>query len=391
MVSNYYSIEEYGYIGNFLLIFSIVSLTSQTLVTTIISNSFASLTYKLKIKILYLNSAIIISAALFFLTAIIFLIFSDKIQNTYYPSFTSNYNFLLIFGSLVTIFSSVFLGVINGLGSPTYYSLSIIIGSLASLIFLLTALIVDNNFLITALVSGQIVTGFFVIFFGYKTLCLKINLRKYFYFPSKGSIYLLKKFLPYILYGFFSVVLIQFTNLYIRSRIDISLDATNLSYWYANLRISEAYMQIPTIILTSIFFPIFTKVNTNNALAVIIKSTYNSLIYFILILLIIYPFKEYLFLALFNTEYVEASKFFLHQLAIDFFKLLTFSFTLYLLAKRNFLMCMSLDVLRFLLLSPVFFVDMGALTDYFNLYLFVYIVMFLILFIGFVWSKRIYS
>jgi O-antigen/teichoic acid export membrane protein len=283
-------------------------------------------------------------------------------------------------------FNSLFQSIINGYREVKIYAISSIIGSMVGLIFVYF-LSIGND--LTSIMLGQILFGFFTSFFAVFFLAK----RKYFKLLTLKPVFYkenLKLLMKYTLMLLVTVSTIPVAQIIIRNLIGDKFGWESVGKWQGVMKISDAYLQFITIILTNYFFPKLAELKSKASIKNEVFKTLKVIIPItILISILIFIFKKYIIIILYSSTFSGMDDFFTFQLIGDIFKISAYT-VIFVAAARGlmyvYIVAEIFQAFCLLLFSNYFLQSYGAVgvTYGYALTYFVYLVFALLVLYVFV-------
>ncbi len=250
---------------------------------------------------------------------ILLLVFSQSISEYLFK--TKEYsNVFIILGILQFFigFNTMFQSILNGYIEIKNNALSSVLGSITGLIIVY---FLSKGKNISSIMISQILFGFFTSFF-----CILFLYKKPYFnlsslkpkFDKTNSKLLLKYSLMLIV----TISTIPIAQIMIRNIIGEKYGWDAVGKWQGVMKISDAYLQFITIVLTNYFFPKLAGLKNKESIKNEIISTLKIIIPItIFISFIIFGLRKYIILVLYDETFIEISDFFTFQLIGDVFKI----------------------------------------------------------------------
>ncbi|WP_305373328.1 O-antigen translocase [Photobacterium leiognathi] len=177
---------------------------------------------------------------------------------------------------------------------------------------------------------------------------------------SKESKYGIRNF---IFMGLVSAILTPISLMLIRNIIAGNLSWEDVGLWQATWKISEAYLSVISMSLTTYFIPKLTSFNSKKEIKEEIKNALKLILPICIILcLIIYIFRDLIVITLFSKEFYQARELFSFQLVGDVLKVISWFFICLLIAKgktKIFILNEVIYSISFVMLSYFFVLFYG--------------------------------
>lgn len=372
-VANYYGIEGAGFVGNLFIVVSLFYLLSHGGIGLFVSENTANRKISLSSKNKIYTISLVYLIAIFILLIIFVNMFRDNISQYIFNNIHTSdllidltlYSFIPI--ALVGFISSIF----NGLSKSPLNAFSITISSLLSIFIVLIMFYIDAEYFEISLVVNYFLQFVISLYF-----LFRINFKFSFSKPTKKTYQVFYKF---FLYTIISALLIPIFMLYFRRIIADDFGANFLSIWFSNSRLSDAYMQFFSILLISLYFPLFVNLKRDKVLSQVKNIFFIFSLFFLLLFLIFILFKHQFILLIFGIEFIDAEKYVLYFLLADYFKILSFVPTVFFLAKRKFKYVIYFELYQFLLLFLITIIF--SKINFINFY-YIYILSYFLYFIS---------
>jgi len=241
--------------------------------------------------------------------------------------------FFVVVLSVIPIgLSGISQGVINGSQKSGTYARSLVMGSIAGL----------GGFLLFSYLFGAKGAMLGIIW-------LPVAQSLAFMISGRGLLPLTGKFAPASVtlektrylgkFGLLSIAAgatIPIAYIFVRLVVQANAGAENLSLWQATVRLSEAYTQLPMLMLSVVFFVRFSSQSKKNIDWNEVRKTYLFIAALMVAIgIVVYIFREFLVKILFTPEFSKVSDLFLWQVAGDLLRMLSYVGTT-ILAARGF-------------------------------------------------------
>ncbi|RLP97558.1 O-antigen translocase [Geobacillus stearothermophilus] len=278
-----------------------------------------------------IGTAFVVTIVCSLLTGIIFCFVGEEVFHQIFK--TSNYDFIIFVLGGTLIFNSVnllILSILNGYKQIKIYILANIVGSIASLI--LTTAFTFFFGMVGALLSLVLVPSFVLIFTLYISWKYKVEVNTIFSIAFNKKI--LKNLLQYSLMAITSILAVSIVQILIRTYLSnkISIDAAG--YWQAITKISDIYLMVVTMALSTYYLPRLSEINSNEELRKELIKGYKLIIPIVILASgLIFLLKDFIIDILFSSEFRPMRKLFLYQLVGDNFKILSWLLGYIMLAK----------------------------------------------------------
>jgi PST family polysaccharide transporter len=259
--------------------------------------------------------------------------FTDWISNYLFAS-PSYRNILIVAVACLplTAIGTLILSVINGLGNFKRFIFFGLVATLLSSIVMLILLKmkgIEGALFAVSIQYGLI--GVVLLIANFHQKWFKI---KYFSLSLNSSFYI-KDILSYVYMALTSAISLPITLIIIRN---ILVDNTNFNVagqWQAVWRISEAYIGIITIALSTYFLPklsaITTRDDMNREIHMVLKLVLPAVV---VMGVIIYLCRDIIIVLLFTSDFSEARDYFLIQLIGDTIKIVSWIYAFAMLSQK---------------------------------------------------------
>jgi O-antigen/teichoic acid export membrane protein len=277
------------------------------------------------------STAIKVSIYCSVVLGILIVLFSELLSQSFFESSSfiwpvRCFGITLVFYAL----NSVLLSIINGKRQIKFYTIVNCVGSVISLI--LTILLVfkyEITGALYAVVFSQIFVFFVTLWFVYNQPWFEISL-----FARPINKIVLGDLGQYSLMALIAAISLPLTQLILRNLIIQHNGLASAGLWQGMNRISDGYLMIITISLSTYFVPKLAGADDE----IIRKEVWNGyklvLPLVIISSLIIYFSRSFIIKILYTNEFLEMEKLFLFQLLGDFFKISSFLLATLLSIKK---------------------------------------------------------
>ena len=277
----------------------------------------------------FLKAGWIISIAFIFLSCIFMIVFSKLIS--YFLFNNESYYSYIILISFVTPFlisSNFFISVYTGRGlAKSVISKSIYAVIVITPCIILSTILWGLHGALIALILSQSLMFFFLN--EYKK---KQYYKKYFYKLNISKE--ITSYAPNIFISLVNIISVHVTLLMVKSLIIHKLSIKDLGIYEGLSRISSLYLTVISSTLNLYILPKFSKYSTFKMINIEIYKTYKFLLPLMIIaLLFIFLTRNIIIDILFNESFRPISTLLFWQLIGDFFRSLSFVFSVLILAK----------------------------------------------------------
>lgn len=253
-------------------------------------------------------------------------------QLAIYFSLVEHQNVFLLFGIAYILYAlnSLFIAILNGMGEIKSLVLSNISGSFLSLVIvLLFTYFWGLNGALIALVVNQSAVFFITCFLMFRLSWFKISL-----FSLNVRLDWLLNLKGYMLIAIISMLTAPTSSILVRNQIIEIVSQADAGYWDALIKLSSAYMMVLTTVLSIYFLPKFAQLKDSSQLK---NEMSVGIIFFSVIFIIggsiLFYFKDFFILILFNKSFLPVTDLLGIQLISDFVKVLSWIFSFYMLSK----------------------------------------------------------
>lgn len=327
----------------------------------------------------YLSTAFSIVGLFTLVTSVIVTAFSSPLSNYLFGSY--NYTFLLALTGITLFFFAgnlAFVAVLNGYKQfPRIVQINVFT-SLSSIVLIAlgTYFFKQEGFLIST-VAVQVLTFLFTLHREPKLLpLLKTSLTHL--FQNKKTLHLLQ----FGLMSATSTFATPFVQMQIRLYANHTLGTTEAALWQGMIKISEAYLGFIFPVFGYYYLPRLSELKDNYYLKREILGGYKIFAPLVLVgLIAIYFLREPIILLLFSPKFLDMQLLFPYQLIGDFFKLIGWFMTYFLVAKamtKHFIgMELGLGIVSYVL--TLLFVKWYGFTGITMAYMISFILYFIVL------------
>ncbi|EEH9529383.1 O-antigen translocase, partial [Salmonella enterica subsp. enterica serovar Cotham] len=294
--------------------------------------------------------AIAFSFSFSIILSIIAIPFSNEIS--YLLLNSTEYNYLIIITLInlpFTAFGTLIMSITNG---QRNYKLYILYGFISTLIASAIMLVMLIRFgIIGALLSTSLQYGLIGIVLIGLSYRKKWFQRKYFFQRfHKAEV---KDILAYVSMALTSALSLPFTLIIIRSILINYTDISVAGQWQAVWKISEAYIGVVTIALSTYFLPKLSSLNNVIDIKCEIRMVLKHILPFVIFFaVVIFFMRDFIIALLFTSEFSFARDLFLVQLLGDVIKIISWVYAFTMLSTKATLWYIGTEV--FFCLSWIF-------------------------------------
>ncbi|WP_440616736.1 O-antigen translocase [Cysteiniphilum sp. 6C5] len=386
IIAVFASVATFGIFGQFLSFVNIVQLGSGGVVNGGVTK-YVSEYHKNQLQLIKLiETAIKFAIYASLITGLLIVIFCMPLS--YYIFQTYKYWWVIgAFG--LTLFgytlNQMFLSIFNGLNKMSIYAAITIFSALLSVIFIG---ILTYFYHAEGALLGFVLSQLCMFFVG----CLYLNKLpvKIHFFKSKLDKIELKKLIAFSLMAITSAIALPLAQMFLRGYVAYFSSWDEVGYWQAILRVSDAYLLIITMMISTYALPKYARISDNLELKREVFSVLIKLVPIAIIFaLVIYVLREHVILILFSQDFLAMENLFLFQLIGDVLKVASWVIASVLLAKAQIKVYIKLEILFtiiYIVLSVIAFNLYGAvgLTMAFAINYTVYFIVVLFWFLRFV-------
>ncbi|HIF9514542.1 TPA: O-antigen translocase [Photobacterium damselae] len=244
--------------------------------------------------------------------------------------------------------------VLNGLQKYKLYVKLGVIANIVSTILIL--ILIVNNQLIGALIGVALnttVSGIVMIF-----ACCREPWFRWRYWFGKTDKHSRRKILGYVLMAVTSAITVPISLMFIRNSLISHVGWDLTGQWQAVWRISEVYLSVITLSLSTYYLPRLAKKNDVKEVKREINKTAIVVMPIVVILaFVVYLMRDFAIEILFTSEFRQARELFAIQLSGDVVKILAWLYAFPMLSKGSTKWYVSSEI--------VFSIIFVALSDYF--------------------------
>ncbi|SKB88777.1 polysaccharide transporter, PST family [Sphingobacterium nematocida] len=268
-----------------------------------------------------ISTALKLSSICAFFLSILVVCFSEVISKSLFES--KNFKWPIVCFGLTLIFyafNNVIISIINGKKQIKLYALVNCIGSIASLI--LTVFLVYRFKIVGALyalVVSQVTVFFITLWCVRKQEWLNLDI-----FKIPISKQLLSSLGQYSIMALVAAISLPLTQLILRNIIIQNGDLFSAGLWQGLIRISDGYLMIVTISLSTYFVPKLAGASDYIAKSEILNGYKIVLPFLIVVGASIYFLRFFVIRVLYTDDFFGMSELFVFQLVGDFIKIIGF-------------------------------------------------------------------
>ena len=243
--------------------------------------------------------------------------------------------------------------IFNGLNKMREYALFSITSSVISLAVIpVLAYFYQTNGVLLGFVLGQLLMFFVVLLFAklikIKLFLLQINLRN----PWT------KKLLLFSVMSVVCALCLPVAQLFLRNYVSDHSSWTEVGYWQAMLRISDAYLMLITTVISTYALPKYSGISCNNELRKEVFYLLKRIVPIVFFMaLCIYLLRHIIIVVLFSKDFSQMENLFAFQMMGDVLKVASWVIANTFLARASIKMFSSLELgftLSFVAMSILF-------------------------------------
>ncbi|HIF9100378.1 TPA: O-antigen translocase [Photobacterium damselae] len=258
-------------------------------------------------------------------------IFSQTISFWLFDS--ENYYWLIIVSCSVLPFATMNTLIISVINGQQKYKLFVILGMISNIISTIFMVLLIYHYhkegaLIAAAINSA-VTGLIIIIISFREPWFKLK-----YWFGKTDLECRKKVGSYILMAITSALTVPTSMILVRNILVSDLGWNATGQWQAVWKISEVYLSIITISLSTYYLPKLSSLKNKNEIVKEIKKTAIVIMPIVIILAGgIYLLRDLAISLLFTEEFKEARNLFFYQLCGDVVKILAWLYAYPMLSR----------------------------------------------------------
>lgn len=267
-----------------------------------------------------------------------------------------------IFGCSVIFYAlnSLLISILNGKKQIKTYTIVNTVGSLVGL--LLTIILVYYFNLMGALYS--LVLAQSITFFITSSMIIKSPWFTWSFFTQPFNSIIAKKLSGYALMAIVTLTLGPITHITIRNIIIQELGIPAAGLWQGMMRISDGYLMLVTVSLSTYYIPKLSSLKTDNELRNEIYAGYKTIIPIVFLgCITIYLFRYYIIRILFSPEFLEMETLFIYQLIGDLFKVSAWLIGYLMIAKAM----IKTSIISEVVFNLIYIILSYTMTSYFGL------------------------
>lgn len=321
-----------AYFGQLSSLISIVSISATGGITNGIVKYTAEFKDKKRSLLLYINTAHKISLFVASLNALILMIFSNYISINLFGS--KEYNWIIFSYGLIIVFytiSTVIIAILNGFGAYTsVIKINVYFTIISSVVSIVSTLIWGIYGALFSLSISQ--------FFQFLVILFVTNIKERNFFTRGFKLKISRSYSTYSNYAIMSIIsaiCIPVSLLIIKQLIIKNISVDQAGIYEGMLKISNTYLGIISTTLTFYFLPRFSSSSETDINRDIILSQKIIIPFSVLMLLIIYLTRDITIKLFLSNNFIGIKNIMGWQLIGDFFRICSYLFAIYLVAKNK--------------------------------------------------------
>lgn len=257
--------------------------------------------------------------------------------------------FLLPFTAVGTFITSV----INGQQQYKIYVVLGMVSAILSLVIMLLLIVLGNVYgALLAVAVQNAVVGIVMIIYSFRKPWFKIK-----YLWGQVDTHRMKDIRGYILMAVTSAIVVPCSLILIRNIIVQYAGWTQAGYWQAVWRISETYLAVITIALSTYYLPRLSAIKNNKLIVAEINATLKVVLPIVILCSTgVYVLKDFIISMLFTKEFYAARDLFKYQLLGDILKISSWLYAYTMISK---------GMIRVFVLSEIFFATSFVAISYY--------------------------
>lgn len=351
--------DAFGVTGQLSSLLAILSLVAGTGISVGVTKIYSDQTISVNTRQEWIIAARWIALSSAVLLSALFLLFADPIVQNIFQGIPNAVWLIwaLVFATIPTAFAGIEQGKINGSHKDGLYALSIICGSVLGLLGLWGLVHYSGPIgALQGLIWLVVAQALVMNCFGRKIYSEEKFVGKN---SKKKSIDKIKFLMSYGLVSMTAGLVIPLVYIVIRLLVQQHDGDKIFGLWQATLRISEAYTQLPLMMLSVVLFSRFASSSSFALDKVQVQRTYILMASLMLaISSLIYIFREYWIVFIFNSEFLEMERLVIWQLLGDFLRILSYVATTILAARGALKLCVIGEFIQagLLILTSIIFI-----------------------------------
>lgn len=376
----------FGLFGQFMSFVSVLQIGSGGVVQTGVVKYIAEYKESESDKNIIINTATSLVTVFSIISGVIVAIFSKQLSQLVLGTPTYYWLFMCFGLTLYGyVLNQLIRSVFNGLNKMKQYALFSITSSIISVVMIpILAYFYQTDGVLLGFVLGQLCMFFVVLIFAkiskIKLFLLSINLKN----PWT------KKLLIFSVMSVICALCLPLAQMFLRNYVAEHSSWTDVGYWQAMLRISDAYLMLITTVISTYALPKYSAIKCNKALRKEVFYLLKRIVPIVFIMaLCIYLLRHMIIVVVFSKDFIQMENLFAFQMMGDVLKIASWVIANTFLARATVRLFISLEVgftLSFVVMSILFFnifglvgLTIGFCVNYI-LYFIICLVVFLIKF-----------
>lgn len=242
----------------------------------------------------------------------------------------------IIFQNIIVYFFSI----LNGYKKLSALVRFTIVQTIIQFFVLLLSILYYKNYIVTALISVNIVFGIFILYTFYFFLLKEFKRNKKYEFGNAS-----KLLFKYSLMTVVTAICMPLLYTLLRFELSSSLGADLTGTWDALNRLSNAYLMIFTTTLSIFIIPRFTNLVNRKLIKEIFSIIKIILPIAFFALCFIYILRDNIIIFIFSSDYLNMSNLIGYQLVGDMFKIISWIGSYVLLSKRHIFLFSGMEII----------------------------------------------
>lgn len=320
--------------GNLLNAMSILAIIAGGGVTNATIKYIAEYKNSYKRVIYYLSSVIVYNVAFFLMFFIFLMIFRTEVISFLFDDtvFSNLYFLIFILSTLLIGFINIGIGVINGYGKTSAFS----IVQLTSNLIAITAFIVSFSFLDADKAAILCIFVFYTSYF-FPIFLISKRFRPIFLvslFKVKKEYFF--KLPPFTVMAVVGCISFPLTEVIIREKISVTLGGDEAGLWMAVIRLSTSIVGLISVYLVFVMVPKISSAESKEEINKIVNSNMLNIATLLSItLFLIYEFRLEVIEIIYSQEFFRMETSLKYQFVGDFFRTISYIYTIIVVAKSK--------------------------------------------------------
>ncbi|MFT4693841.1 MAG: PST family polysaccharide transporter [Francisella sp.] len=345
----------FGLFGQFMSFISVLQVGSGGIVQTGVVKYVAEYKDDQTSKDIIINTATSLVTVFSLITGVIVAVLSTQLSELVLGD-ASYYWLFICFGLTLYgyVMNQLVRSIFNGLNKMKEYALFSIASSIISIMVIpILAYFYHTNGVLLGFVLGQLLMFFVVLVFvritKIKLFLLQINLRN----PWT------KKLLLFSVMSVVCALSLPLAQIFLRNYVADHSSWTEVGYWNAMLRISDAYLMLITTVISTYALPKYSSISCNKELKKEVFYLLKRIVPIVsLMALCIYLLRHIIIVILFSKDFSQMENLFAFQMMGDVLKVASWVIATTFLARASIKVFISLEIgfiLSFVTMSIFFF------------------------------------